>query len=139
MDGTPSTRRSFFGLAGGVALLCTIGGEQVDVSAPGGLKRADEAAARIRPPRAHAAQDVPQLQPAPGGVRGEYWIQAETRRWAITPTGKDQWHDHPLDGRNVYTAYVYRLMTPGFADYAVDHPTIPGPTLTAEVGDVLVV
>ena len=30
-------------------------------------------------------------------------------------------------------------MTPGFAGYATPHPTIPGPTLTAEVGDVLVV
>ena len=30
-------------------------------------------------------------------------------------------------------------MTPGFAGYATANPTIPGPTLTAEVGDVLVV
>ena len=39
----------------------------------------------------------------------------------------------------MFTAFVYRGMTAGFADYLVDHPTIPGPMLQAEVGDVLVV
>jgi FtsP/CotA-like multicopper oxidase with cupredoxin domain len=139
MPETPSTRRSFFGLAGGVALLCTIGGEEIDVSARNGLRDADAAAARIPRPRAAVAQAAPQIQPAPGGVRREYWIQAETARWAITPQRKDEWHDRPIDGRNVFTAFVYRAMTPGFASYLVDHPTIPGPTLIAEVGDVLVV
>src|SRR3954469_22740899 len=128
MPGTPSTRRSFFGAAGGVALLCTIGGKEIDVSGPNGLRDADAAAAQGRRARAAVAQAVPQIQPAPGGVRREYWIQAETRRWAITPTRRDEWHNRKLSGRNVYTAYVYRLMTPGFAGYAVDHPTIPGPT-----------
>ena len=52
---------------------------------------------------------------------------------------QDEWHNRPLSSRNAFTAYVYRPMTPGFADYLIDHPTIPGPTLTAEVGDVLVV
>jgi FtsP/CotA-like multicopper oxidase with cupredoxin domain len=131
MGESQTTRRSFFGLAGGAALLCTLGVEHAD--------EADLASRRVRAPRAHAAQDVPQIQPQPGGVRREYWIQAETARWAITPTRKDQWHDHPVGGRNVYLAFVYRLLTPGFAGYAIDHPTIPGPLLTAEVGDVLVV
>ena len=75
----------------------------------------------------------------PGGTRREYWVQAETARWAITPTRHDDWHNRSLPGKNAYTAFVYRLMTPGFAGYATPHPTIPGPTLTAEVGDVLVV
>ena len=109
----PTTRRSFFGLAGGAALFCTIGGRTIDVSAPRGLKKADAAAASVSRPRAAAALAVPQIQPAPGGVRREYWIQAETVRWAITPTGRDDWHGRRLSGRNVYTAYVYRLMTPG--------------------------
>ena len=39
----------------------------------------------------------------------------------------------------MFTAFVYRGMTAGFADYLVDHPTIPGPMLQGEVGDVLVV
>ena len=103
------------------------------------MRDADAAAAKVRRPRAAAAQAVPQLQPAPGGVRREYWIQAETQRWAITPEGKDEWHGRATGGRNVFTAFVYREMTAGFASYVVDHPTIPGPTLFAEVGDVLVV
>jgi FtsP/CotA-like multicopper oxidase with cupredoxin domain len=135
----PTTRRSFFGLAGGAALLCTIGGREVDVSAVGGLEDADAMAASVGRPRAASAAAVPQIQPAPGGSRREYWVQAETVRWAITPSGRDDWHGHRLSGRNAYRAYVYRLMTPGFASYATADPPIPGPTLTAEVGDVLVV
>src|SRR4051794_38610860 len=66
----------------------------------------DRLAASVRRPRA-AAQAVPQLQPAPGGIRREYWIQAETVRWAITPERRDEWHDRALPGRNSFTAYVY--------------------------------
>ncbi|HYI17700.1 MAG TPA: multicopper oxidase domain-containing protein [Solirubrobacteraceae bacterium] len=139
MTPAPSTRRSFFGLAGGAALLCTIGGREIDVSSPGGLEQADAAAAQVGRPRAATAATVPQIQPAPGGARREYWVQAETVRWAITPKRRDDWHGRRLSGRNAYTAYVYRLMTPGFAGYATAAPPIPGPTLTAEVGDVLVV
>ena len=69
MRGSAQTRRSFFGVAGGVALLCTIGGEEIDVAAPGGLDKADAAAARVKRPRANAAQNVPQIQPQPGGIR----------------------------------------------------------------------
>ena len=122
MEQTPTTRRSFFGVAGGAALLCTIGGKEVDVSTPGGLRKADAAAAQVRRPRAAAAQDVPQIQPAPGGQRREYWIQAETTRWAITPTRHDDWHNRSLPGKNAYTAFVYRLMTPGFAGYVDGAP-----------------
>ncbi len=134
-----TTRRSFFGVAGSTALLCTIGGREIDVSAPDGLREADGAAAALKRPRAAVAQAIPQIQPAPGGVRREYWVQAETVRWAITPKQKDEWHNRPVGGRNSFTAYVYRPMTPGFADYLIGHPTIPGPALQAEVGDVLVV
>ena len=138
MASGPTTRRSFFGLAGSAALFCTIGGKKFDVSAPGGLAEADAAAAQVGRPRAAASLAVPQIQPAPGGTRREYWVLAETVRWAITPTRRDDWHGRRFPSRNLYTAFVYRLMTPGFADYAAA-PTIPGPTLTAEVGDVLVV
>src|SRR3954470_10995274 len=129
MTELPTSRRSFLGLAGGAAFLCTIGGKEVDVASPGGLEKADAAAARVRRPRAAVAQDVPQIQPAPGGTRREYWIQAETVRWAITPLEQDEWHGRATGGRNVFTAFVYREMTPGFASYVVDHPTIPGPPL----------
>ena len=100
MTEIPTSRRSFFGLAGGSALLCTIGGKEVDLSAPGGLDKADAAAAKVRRPRAAAAQAVPQIQPAPGGIRREYWIQAESVRWAITPTRRDDWHNRSLGSRN---------------------------------------
>ena len=115
MDDRSTTRRSFFGLAGGAALLCTIGGEEVEVSSSKGLEKADAVAAKVRRPRAAIAQDVPQIQPAPGGVRREYWIQAETVRWDITPIKRDEWHNRKLSSRNGYRAYVYRQMTPGFA------------------------
>src|SRR3954452_6002857 len=117
-----TTRRSFLGVS--AAFLCTLG--------PDDAVEFDRTAARIRAPKASAAQDVPQIQPQPGGIRREYWIQAETARFAITPTQKDEWHDPPPDDRNVFPAYVYRLMTPGFASNVADHPTIPGPLLTAE-------
>jgi FtsP/CotA-like multicopper oxidase with cupredoxin domain len=139
MGDLPTTRRSFFGIAGGAALLCTIGGEEVEVSGGDSLEKADAVAAKVRRPRdARAAQNVPQLQPAPGGTRLEYWIQAETVQWPIVPTRRDEWHNRRIGGRMAYRAYVYRLMTPGFADYARGL-NIPGPTLTAQVGDVLVV
>src|ERR687886_121464 len=138
MGNRPTTRRSFFGLAGGAALLCTVGGEQVEVSDPRSLQRADAAAARVRRPRAAAARAVPEIQPAPGGVRREYWIQAETVHWPIVPTHRDEWHNRRVLGRQRYRAFVYREMTEGFASYARG-VNIPGPTLFAEVGDVLVV
>ena len=65
---------------------------------------------------------MPQIQPAPGGIRREYWIQAETARWAITPTRHDDWHNRSLSGRNAYTAFVYRLMTPGLRRLRDDAP-----------------
>jgi FtsP/CotA-like multicopper oxidase with cupredoxin domain len=137
-DSSPTSRRSFFGLAGSAALLCTIGGKEVVVDSPQALGKADATAASVPRPRAAAAQAVPQIQPAPGGVRREYWIQAHTRRWSIVPSKRDDWHNRRVPGKTTYRAYVYTEMTPGFA--APKHgPSIPGPTLYAEVGDVLVV
>src|SRR3954453_12986687 len=94
-----SPRRSFFGAAGGVALLCTIGGEQVSVDSPRALRKAELAAARVGRPRGGGgAQALPQIQPAPGGVRKECWIQAETARLAITPGRRDEWHNRAVGG-----------------------------------------
>ena len=140
MPGTPSTRRSFFGAAGGVALLCTIGGEEIDVSARNGLRDADAAAARVRRPRAAAAQAVPQIQPAPGGVRREYWIQAETAALGDHAAAQGR-VARPRDRR---AQRLHRVRLPrddarASRPTSIDHPTIPGPTLFAEVGDVLVV
>jgi FtsP/CotA-like multicopper oxidase with cupredoxin domain len=140
MGAPPHTRRSFLGLAGGSALLCTIGGETVQVDSPRALARADALAASVaRPPAAHARSAAfPEIQPAPGGRRREFWIQAESHRWNVIPTGKDDWEHMRIPRRHRFDAMVYREMTEGFAKpkYGI---TIPGPTLYAEVGDVIAV
>jgi FtsP/CotA-like multicopper oxidase with cupredoxin domain len=140
MEQPDSTRRSFLGLAGGAALLCTIGGEQVKVTGPRDVARADALAAGLeRPPAAQRRLSAfPQIQPQPGGRRVEYWVQAESVRWTVIPTRRDGWHGRRIPGSSTYRALVYREMTEGFAA-PKGEPSIPGPTLTAEVGDVLVV
>jgi manganese oxidase len=80
----------------------------------------------------------PTPQPQPGGQRQEYWIQARTMSWDIAPTGHDDWHNRKIPGPKTFTAFVYQPMQPGFAAPA-GPPAIPGPTLRAEVGDVIVV
>jgi manganese oxidase len=141
-DGT--TRRSFLGVSAGTALLCTIGGEDVVLDGPGAADRADALAARVQRPRGSAAQtDVDRLafpipEPQPGGRRREYWIQAVTRSWDVAPTGRDDWHDRKVPGPKTFRAFAYQPMLPGFAG-PVGPAAIPGPTLAAEVGDVLTV
>jgi FtsP/CotA-like multicopper oxidase with cupredoxin domain len=141
MDDRSTTRRSFFGLSAGAALLCTIGGEVVRLDDPDAARKADALAAQVPRPPGAAPQDAltfPAPEPQPGGQRREYWIQARTHRWAVAPTARDDWHDRPIPGKRSFRALVYQLMQPGFAGPA-GPATIPGPTLHAEVGDVLVV
>ena len=111
----PTTRRSFLSLAGGAALLCTIGGEQVNIRGPRDVARADALAASVsRPPGSQRHLTAfPQIQPQPGGRRVEYWLQAESVRWTVIPTGRDGWHDTRIPGPSTYRALVYRLMTEG--------------------------
>jgi Multicopper oxidase len=140
----PTSRRSFLGLAASTGFLCTIGGEQVKLDEPGASVRADAAAARVaKPARLAQADPVDQLQfptpePQPGGKKQEYWIQARTMSWDIAPTGRDDWHNRKIGGPKTFTAFVYQPMQPGFASPA-GPPAMPGPTLRAEVGDVIVV
>jgi FtsP/CotA-like multicopper oxidase with cupredoxin domain len=140
MNDPSTTRRSFFGLTGGAALLCTIGGRQVEIDGPRGVARADALAAGLaRPPAAgRELTAFPEIAPQPGGRRVEYWVQAESARWTVVPTGRDAWHGHRIRGSTSFRALVYREMTEGFAA-PKGPPAIPGPTLAAEVGDVLVV
>jgi FtsP/CotA-like multicopper oxidase with cupredoxin domain len=135
-----TSRRSFFQIGASTALLCTIGGEEIVLDKPGDASKADAAAARVpRPPRAvgRSAQFA-DPQPAPGGVRREYWVQARTVDWDIVPTNRDDWHGRKIPGKSTFRAYVYQEMTPGFAAPA-GGANMPGPTLYAEVGDLLVV
>ena len=137
-----TSRRSFLQLggAGAASLLCTIGSEQVDLSAPDAAERADAAAARVpRPPAsARLMQELPRPEPAPGGAVREYWIQARSAGWNIVPTGRDDWHGRKIGGKTSFRAYLYQEMTAGFAA-PKGGLNMPGPTLYAEVGDVLVV
>jgi FtsP/CotA-like multicopper oxidase with cupredoxin domain len=139
-DGS-TTRRSFFGLSAGAALLCTIGGKEVRLDDPQAARKADSVAAQVSRPPGAAPEDRLSFQtprPRPGGTTREYWIQARTRRWDVAPTRRDDWHGRPVPGKRGFVALVYQLMQPGYAGPA-GPPLIPGPTLRAEVGDVLVV
>jgi len=141
MPDSSTTRRSFFGLSAGAALLCTIGGQEVRLDDPDAASKADALAAQVERPAGASPQDelsFPTPEPQPGGTRREYWIQARTRRWDVAPTGRDDWHNRPVAGRRSFRALVYQLMQPGFAAPA-GPALMPGPTLHAEVGDVLVV
>ncbi len=135
-------RRAFLGVSAGGALLCTIGGEQVRLESPGDAVQADAAARRAaRPtpdPAAGELRDFPTPQPAPGGAIREYWIQARTVAWDIVPSHRDEWHDLSIRGAQRFRALTYQLMNAGFASPAAPR-AIPGPTLTGEVGDLLVV
>ena len=136
-------RRDFLSVAGGGAFLCTIGGKTLSIESPDDLAKADAAAAKVKRPRRAAREPVdsarfPTPEPQPGGQRREYWIGARAVRWNVVPTGRDEWMDHKIPRRRTFTAYVYQRYTAGFAS-PIGRPTIPGPTLRAEVGDTLVV
>lgn len=157
-----SSRRRFLQVGAAGAFLCTIGDETVSVAKRGDAAKADAVAAKVqRPPslvgrgRAVAAKDVDRPktneavepteqqtyvtpQPQPGGKKVEYWIQAVEAKWTIVPSKRDDWHDVKIAGPSTFTATVYQQMTEGFAA-ALGPAAIPGPTLHAEVGDVIVV
>ena len=108
---------------------------------PQDAREADAAARAIKPPRAKAAQnqgDFPTPEPAPTGRRREFWVQARSRTWNIVPKHHDEWHDHRVPGPTRFRALVYEAMTPGFAG-SLGPPGMPGVSLHAEVGDLLVV
>ena len=117
MTGKPSTRRSFFGAAGGVALLCTIGGREVESPVP-------RACARPMPrPRRCSGRVPPPLRPcrrsSPRRRRPQGVLDPGRDRALVDHAQAQGRVAQPLVlGRNVFTAYVYRLMTPGFAEYA---------------------
>jgi FtsP/CotA-like multicopper oxidase with cupredoxin domain len=138
-------RRRFLQAGAGTALLCTIGGERFALRTPADAARADAAARSVPRPRAAAAAaeavdglSFPTPAPAPGGVRREHWIQARVAAWDVAPTGRDDWHGHAIPQPRRFKAVVYQAMTAGFAK-AAGPASMPGPTLTAEVGDTLVV
>jgi manganese oxidase len=131
-------RRAFLGTSAG-AFICTIGGREIAVRSPGDAAKADAAARSVaRPAQTGPMGPFPEPQPAPGGARREYWIQARTVRWDPVPTGRDDWHDVPVRGVRPFRAFVFQQTTAGF-DRPVGPASMPGPVLKAEVGDLLVV
>ncbi|MCW2968683.1 MAG: hypothetical protein JWM71_2455, partial [Solirubrobacteraceae bacterium] len=135
--------RQFLQAGAGAALLCTIGGQHFSLRSAKDGARADAAARAVKRPPATKPDPVDQLsfgtpQPQPGGVAREHWIQARTVAWDIAPTGRDDWHGAAIPKPRQFRAVVYQEMTAGFAA-AAGPAQMPGPTLTAEVGDTLVV
>lgn len=135
-------RRAFLGV-GGAAIVCTIGGERVVLRSPEDLAKADAAARRVKRPKAVAAQNpnagtFPTPAPAEGGRVREYWVEARSTTWDVVPRRRDEWHDRKITGRTKFRAYVYQQMSAGFAA-PIGAGGMPGPTLHAEVGDLLVV
>ncbi|MEA2400926.1 MAG: hypothetical protein QOK00_1329 [Thermoleophilaceae bacterium] len=139
-------RRGFLAAGGAATFLCTIGGETVPVRSPRDVARVDAAAAALPRPAAAVRRDpidraqFPTPEPQPGGRRREYWIGARTVSWDIVPAGRDEWMKRrpPSRSRRTIRAYVYQQWSAGFAK-PIGRPRMPGPTLYAEVGDVLVV
>jgi len=142
-------RRNFLGIAGGGLLLCTVGGQKVEVKSAADVAKVDKAAASVKRPAAAQKKNgskrerVDDLRfgtpgPAPGGRRKEYWIEAKPVRWNVAPTGRDEWMGKRVPRKRTFTAFVYQQYTAGFAS-PMGKPRMPGPTLNAEVGDVIVV
>ena len=146
-------RRNFLQAAAAAPILCTIGGKTIEVADVRDVELADKAAAETaRPAGARqriggAAQaetpaaipsQFPTPQPAPGGQVREYWVQARSVTWDIAPKKRDEWMKHRISGRTKFRAFVYQLMSTGFAE-PLGRASMPGPTLEAEVGDLLVV
>ena len=141
----PELDRRDFLAAGGATFLCTLGGETSGRS-PKDVAKIDAAAAALPRPGGAARRDpVDALQfktpePQPGGQRREYWIGARTVAWDIAPTGRDEWMNQPRAARAApaLRAFVYQACSAGFAN-PIRPARMPGPTLHAEVGDVIVV
>jgi len=135
-------RRDFLGLGAGAAgLFCSLKLSDVEKLNSRDIKRIDAAAASLKKPQRKEARDVVDNyrfatpEPAPGGQIREYWIQATSVLWNPSPTGHDQWMNMDVPSKR-YRAFVYQEMTTGFAS-PLSPASIPGPTLEAEVGDVL--
>jgi FtsP/CotA-like multicopper oxidase with cupredoxin domain len=136
------SRRSFLGVGGG-ALLCTVGGKQILARTPEDVAEVDRLARAAQRPKPAAPDPVDQLrfptpEPAPGGSIVEYWIQARAVTWDIVPSRKDDWMGMSPGRRTKFRAFCYQEMTTGFAG-PKGPPTMPGPLLQCEVGDLMVV
>lgn len=125
-----------------MAFYCTVGGKTVAVRGPEDVAELDAAAADLRRPPKAAPEPVDGRrfttpEPQPGGRTREYWIAARTVRWDLAPSGRDEWQGKPVPRERTFRAFVYQPYSTGFAR-AIGPARMPGPTLHAEVGDVIV-
>ncbi len=136
-------RRGFLGV-GGAALIATIGGRAVELRTPMDVAEADAASAAVKRPmsRRRSPRDAVDAltfgtpEPQPGGQVREHWIEAKSLSWDVAPTGWDALMNMPISGRRTFRAFAYRPWSDGFAS-PTGPATIPGPTIEAEVGDVV--
>lgn len=135
-------RRSFLAAGGGLGLICTLNGERVVINSAADVARLDARAAAVPRPAAVAdpidRAQFPTPEPQPGGRRREYWIAARSVMWDPAPTGRDEWMKQRLPRRRSFRALVYQEFSSGFAN-PIGRARMPGPTLYAEVGDLIVV
>ena len=99
----------------------------------GEAEKPAERAARTRA----GPEDAP--EPSPAASSASTGSQARSVKWDIAPTGRDEWMRQARSpGTRTFRALVYQRYTAGFAQPSA-RPSMPGPTLEAEVGDMLVV
>jgi FtsP/CotA-like multicopper oxidase with cupredoxin domain len=136
-------RRSFL-TGSSTAMFCALGGggmlgsrkDVVALDARARTAKAPKAAVRRDPVDAYRFQTP---SPQAGGQVREYWVQAKSLKWDIAPTGRDDWMNMPIPSKakRTFRAFAYQPFAPGFVN-PLGPATIPGPTLEAEVGDVIV-
>jgi len=143
MPYSPLDRRTFLGAGAGTAFLCAMGGKSLDQATKKDVAFADLAAARVKKPAGTGGVDAvdklkfPTPKPGPGGTVRTYWIQARSHTWDIAPHTKvDEWMKMKITGKTKFRAFTYQAYTDGFAA-PIGKPNIPGPTLHAEIGDLL--
>jgi FtsP/CotA-like multicopper oxidase with cupredoxin domain len=141
MPGPNLDRRAFLSSSGG-AMFCALGGAHLLGTRKDVLKADAHAASMPKPPKVAHPDPTDQLTfvtptPQPGGQIREYWVQARALKWDIAPTGRDDWMGMAIPAKRSFRAFAYQAYTPGFAA-PLGPATIPGPTLEAEVGDVIV-
>ena len=139
----PFGRRELFAGTGGL-FLCTLAGQKI--RADGGEADLGKLSLAVPvPPKVIAAAEAgtagatgEAILARAEGNRREYWIQAEEAKWNIVPTNRDQMMDQKVPGKKKFTAWAYRPYSEGFGE-PIGPPTIPGPTIYADVGDAVIV
>jgi hypothetical protein len=139
MDGPSLDRRAFLSLGGGAAaMLCTLNGRPMAKATAADVAESDRLAVGLKRPPGAAVDKLsfPRPAPAPGGTVRTYWIQARSVVWDFAPTGRDDWMGMRVRGRRRFRAFVFQRWSEGFAR-PVGPARMPGPTLHAEVGDLV--